>query len=304
MKKNSNHIDVYQLVTDKIIEKLEQGCVPWRQEWHGTIDGAFNRVTKKPYSILNQMLLDHDGEYASFNQWKKLGGHIKSGEKAETVVFWKINRYIETETNDAGENETHVKTIPFLRYYKVFHISQVEGVKPLDVMPSAVNPIDRAEEIIENYVTKDHLHLQRDRISSKAYYSPSIDTVVVPKMEQFNDQAGFYATLFHELTHSTKHPTRLNRANDGISPFGSEEYSKEELVAEIGSANMMRILGIDTSKSFDNSASYIENWLQVLKNDKKFIVSASSQASKATEYILKFTGDVETDEDTEEDTEE
>lgn len=290
----NNHIDVYQIVTDRIIEKLEQGVVPWHQEWHGTIDGAFNRITKRPYSLLNQMLLSKDGEYASLKQWNKLGGHIKPGEHGEVVVFWKMQGYSQVHTEvDADGNETQVvkmKQIPLLKYHKVFHISQVEGVKPLEISkPVGNNPIERAEEVIKNYVENDHLTLINSVPSNRAYYSPVLDKVVVPMLSQFENEQGYYATLFHELTHSTKHPTRLNRSNDGLAFFGSEDYSKEELVAEIGSANMMRILGIDTEGTFNNSASYIENWLRVLKSDKKFIVSASSQASKATDYILKFT---------------
>lgn len=300
--KNNNHIDVYQMVTDRIIEQLEKGVVPWHQEWHGTIDGAFNRITKRRYSLLNQMLLEHDGEYASLKQWNKLGGRVKPGEHGELVVFWKIERYASTTTgiNDEGQEETLTtyKTIPYLKYYKVFHISQVEGVKPLEITkPVDNNPIEKAEEVIENYVTKDHLKLRRDQPSNRAYYSPGADLVVVPMLSQFENEGGYYSTLFHELTHSTKHKSRLNRSNDCLAFFGNEEYSKEELVAEIGSANMMRILGIDTEGTFNNSASYIDNWLQVLKNDKKFIVSASSQASKATDYILKFTDGEETEDD-------
>ena len=294
---NNNHIDVYQIVTDRIIAKLEQGVVPWQKEWHGSIDGAFNRVTKKPYSLLNQFLLSHDGEYASLSQWHKLGGRLKENESSEIVVFWKMQeKWAKTTETDEDGNETTKrvkKYIPFLRYHKVFHISQIEGVKPLDVKTrEVVNPIERAEEVISNYVTKDHLKLTNDHPSDRAYYSPGRDEVVVPMMNQFDRENAYYATLFHELTHSTKHPTRLNRANDHLAFFGSEDYSKEELVAELGSANMMRVLGIDTEGTFNNSASYIDNWLSVLKNDKKFIVSASSQASKAADYILKFTDEV------------
>ena len=289
-----NNIDVYQIVTDRIIAKLEQGVIPWRREWHGTLDGAFNRISKKPYSLLNQMLLSHDGEYASMKQWNQLGGRIKKGEKGEVVVFWKMlqSRSSHTEVDADGNEEQvmKVKQIPVLKYYYVWHISQVEGVEPLDVKPSSnLDPITRAEEIIDNYVSKDHLRLTNDRPSNRAYYSPSLDEVVVPMLGQFDHANEYYSTLFHELTHSTKHRSRLDRSNDQVSPFGSEEYSKEELVAEIGSANMMNLLGIETPATFNNSASYIDNWLQVLKNDKKMIVSASSKAQKATEYILSFT---------------
>ena len=292
MKTNTN-VDVYQIVTDRIIAKLEAGVVPWRKEWHGTIDGAFNRITRKPYSLLNQMLLSKDGEYASIKQWNKLGGRVKKGEKGEIVVFWKMNQYHKShiEINEDGEEEQviEVKNIPTLKYYYVFHISQIEGVKPLDIQkPTNVDPIGKAEEVIANYVKKDGLKFQNNVPSNRAYYAPAIDKVVVPMLSQFDKANEYYATVFHELTHSTKHPKRLDRSNTGVSAFGSEDYSKEELVAEIGSCNLMNIIGIETEGTFNNSASYIDSWLHALKNDRKLIVSASSQAQKATDYILKF----------------
>lgn len=119
--------NVYQMVTDRIIEELEKGLIPWNKPWTGVRSGAFNRISKKPYSLINQMLLKHNGEYATFKQWQDLGGHVRKGEKSEIVVFWKI--YEKEEINDNGEKE--IKKIPLLRYYNVFHISQVEGVEPL-----------------------------------------------------------------------------------------------------------------------------------------------------------------------------
>ena len=121
---------VYEMVTDRIIAELEKGNIPWKRPWTGVRSGAYNRITKKPYSIINQILLKYSGEYATFKQWSELGGHIKKGEKSEIVVFWKI--YQKEETNEeTGEKE--VRKIPVLKYYNVFHISQVEGVKPLEV---------------------------------------------------------------------------------------------------------------------------------------------------------------------------
>lgn len=291
---NRTNTDVYQIVTDRIIAKLEAGVVPWHKEWHGVIDGAFNRITKKPYSLLNQMLLSKDGEYASLKQWNKLGGRVKKGEKGEIVVFWKMNQYLKshTEINESGEEEVvfETKQIPTLKYYYVFHISQIEGVEPLQIdKPSMADPIERAEEVINNYVKKDHLKFQNQMPSDRAYYAPARDEVVVPMLSQFDKANEYYATVFHELTHSTKHPSRLDRSNTGISAFGSEDYSKEELVAEIGSCNLMNICGIETEGTFNNSASYIDSWLRQLRNDRKLIVSASSQAQKSTDYILKFT---------------
>lgn len=278
-------INVYDMVTDRIIAELEKGNIPWRWQrpWTGVRSGAYNRITKKPYSIINQMLLKHSGEYATFKQWTDMGGHIRKGEKSEIVVFWKI--FESKETNpDTGEIE--IKKIPLLRYYNVFHISQVEGVKPLEVPFKEVEPIEEAEKIITMYVEREHIDFN-ECVSNKAYYSPLQDKVVVPMKEQYNLINEYYNTTFHELTHSTGHKSRLDRLEtEAIASFGSEEYSKEELVAEIGSATLMNVTGIETPKTFKNSTAYIQGWLQVLKNDNKFIVSASSKAEKAVNYIL------------------
>lgn len=120
--------NVYEMVTARIIAELEKGNIPWEKPWTGVRSGAFNRISKRPYSLLNQMLLQHSGEYATFKQWQELGGHVRKGEKSEIVVFWKIFEAEETNP-ETGEKET--KKIPLLRYYNVFHISQVEGVEPL-----------------------------------------------------------------------------------------------------------------------------------------------------------------------------
>ena len=185
---------------------------------------------------------------------------------------------------ETGEKE--VRKIPVLKYYNVFHISQVEGVKPLEVPFREVEPIEEADKIITMYVNREHLDF-KELPSNKAFYSPSCDRVVVPMKEQYENINEYYSTTFHELTHSTGHKSRLDRLETGaIASFGSETYSKEELVAEIGSASLMNMLGIETPQTFKNSTAYIQNWLQVLKNDNKFIVSASSRAEKAVNYIL------------------
>lgn len=277
--------NVYDMVTDRIIAELEKGQIPWQKPWTGVRDGAYNRITKRPYSLLNQMLLQHRGEYATFKQWQDLGGHVRKGAKSEIVVFWKI--FESKETNpDTGEIE--IKKIPLLRYYNVFHISQVDGVEPLapEHLNDEVEPIEAGDKIINDYINREHLNFVECK-SNKAYYSPSNDTVVVPLKEQYNLINEYYSTTFHELTHSTGHKNRLNRLQSGaVSAFGSENYSKEECVAEIGSATLMSIAGIETPKTFRNSTAYIQNWLQVLRNDNKFIVSASSKAEKAVNYIL------------------
>lgn len=277
--------NVYEIVTARIIAELEKGNIPWEKPWTGVRSGAFNRISKKPYSLLNQMLLQHSGEYATFKQWSELGGHVKKGEKSEIIVFWKIFEAEETNP-ETGEKET--KKIPLLRYYNVFHISQVEGVEPLapEQLNDEIEPIEEADKIITDYINREHLNFTECK-SNQAYYRPSDDSVVVPLKEQYKNINEYYSTTFHELTHSTGHKNRLNRLQTGaVAAFGSETYSKEELVAEIGSASLMNIVGIETPKTFKNSAAYIQSWLHVLRNDNKFIVSASSKAEKAVNYII------------------
>ena len=154
-------------------------------------------------------------------------------------------------------------------------------------MPFAeVEPIEEADKIITEYVEREHITFD-ECASNEAFYSPSRDRVVVPMKEQYTNINEYYSTTFHELTHSTGHKNRLDRLHTGAdAAFGSETYSKEELVAEIGSASIMNLLGIETPQIFKNSAAYIKNWLSVLKNDNKFIVSASSKAEKAVNYIF------------------
>lgn len=278
-------INVYELVTNRIIEQLENNIVPWEKPWSGTLDGAFNRVSKKPYSILNQMLLKYDGEYASFKQWKDLGGHIRKGEKSEIVVFWKM--YPIKEKQDDGTEI--IKTIPLLKYIKVFHISQVDGVEPLkQKVTHDIEPIDKAEKILNDYWNRENITIEHVK-GDKAFYSPMFDKIQLPLFEQFKQSEEYYSTAFHESIHSTMKTSRCNRQEDRkgkVVSFGSEEYSKEELVAEVGSAQLMNIVGIETTKSFRNSTAYIQSWLKVLRNDNKFIVSASSKAEKAVNYIL------------------
>lgn len=278
-------INVYELVTNRIIEQLENNIIPWEKPWSGTIDGAFNRVSKKPYSILNQMLLKYNGEYATFKQWQELGGHIRKAEKSEIIVFWKM--YPIKEKQDDGTEI--IKTIPLLKYINVFHISQVDGVEPLkQKVTHDIEPIEKAEKILNDYWNRENITIEHVK-GDKAFYSPMFDKIQLPLFEQFKQSEEYYSTAFHESVHSTMKTSRCNRQEDRkgkVVSFGSEEYSKEELVTEVGSAQLMNIVGIETTKSFRNSTAYIQSWLKVLRNDNKFIVSASSKAEKAVNYIL------------------
>ena len=275
--------DLYQEITNRIVAKLEEGIIPWHKPWNGITTGAYNRVSKKHYSLMNQMLLQHDGEYATFAQWSKLGGKIRKGEHPEIVVFWKM---LDTEEKNS-DGEIVKKKIPLLKYYNVFHVSQIDGVEPLEREIIEHEPITEAEAIISAYDNRESIKME-DVIGNKAYYAPLRDYLCVPVKEQYEDINEYYSTKFHEMVHSTGHRSRLNRFEDNLklAPFGSEDYSKEELIAEIGSACLMSYIGIETDKTFKNSAAYIQSWLRVLKNDKRFIISAAGKAQKAVQYII------------------
>lgn len=276
--------DIYQEVTDRIIEQLKEGNIPWNKPWTGLASGAFNRVSKKPYSLLNQMLLKHDGEYASYKQWQSLGGQVKKGEKSEIVVFWKIIQV--EEENSKGE--TVKKSVPILKYYRVFHISQVDRVKPLEVGAGVEHePIEVAENIKRGFMEREGIDIH-EVAGDRAFYSVACDHIVMPLMEQFKDVNEYYSTLFHEASHATGSKHRLGRfdMDAKIAAFGSPEYSKEELVAELSSSFLMSHCGIETENTFRNSAAYIQGWLSALSNDKRMIVSAASRAEKAAKWVL------------------
>ena len=270
-------MDLYKEITERIMTQMENGVIPWHKPW---ISGkAISRTTGKPYSLLNQMLLGKPGEYITFKQCQQEGGQVKKGEKAQMVVFWK---WIEQEDEETGEK----KEVPFLRYYNVFHISQCEGLKPKYeiTLPGTTEPNDTANEIIYDYLSRSGVTLNHES-GDRAYYRPATDTVVIPDRKQFAETAEFYSTIFHELAHSTGHESRLNRL-EKTAFFRTDTYSKEELIAEIGAATLVNHCGMETSSSFRNSTAYIQNWLSVLKNDKRFIVSAAGKAEKAINLIL------------------
>ena len=293
--------DTMQIVTDRIIDEMEAGIIPWHRPWCMVDEGAYNRVSKRRYSLLNQMMLKHEGEYATFDQWVRLGGHIRKGEKAETVVFWKwqdeAKEGYDADRNDGkdtgddnGRNGTvdDRKRKPVLRYYHVFHISQVDGIEPeagKPVLHDENTPVEKAETLLQGYLSRECIHLE-ESLSNMACYVPGMDEIRIPRLSQFDSAASYYSTVFHEAVHSTGHSSRLARFGPLNEKYGSEEYSKEELIAEMGSAALLNRLGIGTEKTVRNSAAYIQGWLKVLKNDKRFVVSAASKAEKAARFIL------------------
>lgn len=301
-------MDVMTIVTDRIQEDLERGVVPWRKPWCSVTTGAYNRVTGKSYSVLNQLLLRHTGEYATYRQWTEAGGQIKRGAESECVVFWKWPDVTKADDDmvpegdcgtdngsldpadhrDRGADYLDHKKSPTLRYYRVFHISQVDGVEPRKrehVYPT--EPIAVAEDCLQRYLQREGIRFEAD-LSDEAYYSPGRDLIHIPSIVQYMPGAvvNYYATAFHEAVHSTGHVKRLAREGLKHASFGSETYSREELIAEIGSACILHSLGIDTEETMESTSSYIQGWLSVLNRDKRAIVFSASQAEKALKYIM------------------
>ncbi|MDQ6601010.1 ArdC family protein [Bacillus salipaludis] len=266
---------IYEIVTEKVIEQLEKGVVPWRKPWIN--GGAVNWKTQRPYRGINTFLLE-SGEYATFKQIQDAGGKVKKGEKSHIVVFWK---WIEKENEESRE----IEKIPYLRSYRVFEINnQVEGLesKKKDTTFDH-DPIEKAEEIFKGFIDSPEYTFY----SGRAVYYPTVDKINCPPLKDFQKAEEFYSTLFHEMIHSTGHRRRLARL--GVTTqnvaFGDEVYSKEELVAEMGAAMLCGIAGIDNN-TLENSASYIQSWLRSLKEDSRLVVQAAAQAQKAADYIL------------------
>lgn len=288
-------MDVYKIVTDRICEEMKKGIIPWQRPWKGAkMDGttmAISYTSRRAYSFLNQMLLGEPGEYLTWNEVHKLGGKVNAGEKSRMVVFYSMVKKKATRVNDDGEEEEYTKQYPLLKYYNVFHLNQTSGIKSKIVAGEVVDveqDVDlRCEGIISHYLSiAEGLKFHNDKPSDRAFYRPSTDEVVVPMLSQYSHKGEYYSTTFHELVHSTMPKDRCDRVveNEG-SYFGNHAYSREELVAEMGSAMLCAIGGVETEKTFKNSVAYIHSWIKHLQNDPKMIVWAASRAEKAAAFI-------------------
>lgn len=271
-------MNVYETISEIVIKSLEKGAKPWVKPWFGTA-GAYNRVTKKTYSLLNQILLGRPGEYATFKQWQALGGKIRRGEKSSFVVFWKL---LEKEPEEDTEGKKQV--IPILRYYRVFHVEQVEGVESLaeSATKTDLHPIKEAESLLQSYLTREKIGLVN---GENASYSPVLDRIMIPRLEQFISSEEFYLSAFHEAVHSTGHKSRLDRSLVSFSD-NQKSYAAEELVAEMGAYAIMHKLGIETKDSSENSVAYLHDWAELIKADNHLVVNAASKAEKAVNFIM------------------
>ena len=283
MSTQNQTIDVYGIITKRIIEQLEKQVIPWRKPW---TEGGHpqNLFSKRAYTGINTWLLGSLGYaqnyFLTWKQIKAVGASVKKGEKGTMVVFWKR---IQQEQGKEATEQPKAKSI--LRYYHVFNIAQIDDlpeVITIPCSPDAVSGISSCDEIIERMPSAPVIRHGKQ----KAYYDPATDHINMPRQGSFDSLTAYYCTLFHELVHSTGHQSRLNR-KEIVEPskFGSDPYSIEELTAEIGACYLNSIAGV-VNREFDNSVAYIKGWIDQLRNDKRLIVYASGQAQRATDYIL------------------
>ena len=280
--------DPYAEVTARILAALEGGTVPWRHPWRAR--GLRNAVSHRPYRGINLLVLGltsmeasyDDARWLTYRQAEQLGGHVRRGEHGTRVIFWKWPA--RDEEREAGlDDERRGGDFPLMRLYTVFNVRQCDGLSlPDPESGGEFDPLEHAEAIVTGYA--DRPPVLHD--AEAAYYVPAQDEVHLPPRGAFRDADGYYATLFHELAHSTGHPSRLEREGyQESAPFGSPVYSREELVAEFAAAFLCQEAGIDASR-LDQSAAYIASWLRALKDDRRLAVAAAGQAQRAVDHIL------------------
>jgi antirestriction protein ArdC len=290
---DKKQINIYQEVTDRFIELLTRGVIPWRQPWnHSGI--PMNLLTKRPYRGVNTLLLASLGYeqnlFLTWHQIQDMGASVNKGEKGNLVVFTK------QVVQDVIVGDATVKEKKqFLKYYKVFNIAQCSGI-PVKMLPEfrtyESTSIEQCELVLQEYHTCPTIVHK----GSAACYVPKDDVVTMPKKKSFITIEDYYHTLFHELIHSTGHSSRLNRKEvmENTS-FGNDLYSFEELTAEIGAFHLSSYTGIADDAQFENSGAYIDAWIQKLQADNRIIIKASSAAQKSVDYILNRVESTEND---------
>ncbi len=300
-KKNALDTDVYQEVTDKLIQLLENGTIPWKQLFKTSEYGfAQNFFTKHQYTGINWFLLNFIAEYEvpyylTWKQIQKLGGKIIKGSKAEYIYY--VNFYCTnedgkklsaTEIRTAEENETPIQKRPYLKRYTVFNISCTEGIeweKPT-LEKQEIWPIGHCESLLDAMEEAPKIQFSDE---NRAYYAPLLDYINMPKLQQFEEHGAeaYYRVLFHELIHWTGHRSRL--ARKGILQMKQKDkmiYAEEELIAELGACVLAALTGIQKENLLHNSAAYLQSWLACMKEDKRFIFRVAPQAESAVKYIL------------------
>lgn len=287
MKKKTQP-SVYDIATGRIIALLEAGVAPWRKPWSGSSQSLapMNYQSKRPYSGINFFLLSacyDDPYFLTFHQVREMGGKVAAGARSAPVFFWKW-LYKDAAGRLVPTREESTEQIPFLRYFPVFNAADIEGINFVYPPAAALQPHERighCEALVASTGARIEPH------SYRASYSPALDRICMPELQQFVCPQEYYATLFHELGHWTGHASRLGRFEPGDAPaaFGSAEYSREELIAEMCAAFLCARCRIDTPELTANSAAYLQGWIQALRGDSRLVVTAAAQAQKAADLI-------------------
>ncbi|RWG57962.1 MAG: DUF1738 domain-containing protein [Mesorhizobium sp.] len=281
--------DTYQRITDTIIEQLESGTKPWIRPWRGNTRRSSiipRRATGEAYRGINVIMLWVAGQmfgyeentWMTYRQAQDLGGQVRKGERGSLVV-----KYGTFTPKDDEDHED--RTIPYLKGYTVFNVEQIEDLpdrfhSPAEELPSAPVPhIETVETFVKNTGAKVSYG------GTKACYRPSIDDILMPDRDRFDSEVHLYSTLLHELGHFSGAKHRLDR--DLTGRFGNEAYAMEECIAECTAAFLCADLGVDHDPR-DNTAAYLANWLTVLKNDKRAIVTAAAKAQSAADYLHRL----------------
>ena len=285
---------IYQSVTDRIVQALEEGTVPWRQTWAG--GGVPLRMSNgKAYRGVNVFLLALSGYgspwWGTYEQIKKLGGQVRKGEKSTTVVFWTKKKITERDPDTGEEQE---KNIFLLRFYRVFNAEQADDL-PEKFFPvhHAQDEFDvhlAAQDVLDGYLSRES-GLSLEHRGNQPQYRPDADSILLPRPKAFESPADYYDTAFHEAGHSTGHSSRLNRdeITSGYTHFGSNKYGREELVAEMTAAMINASVGIDSAKINTNNAAYVAGWLSKIKGDSHLVIQAAGRAQRAADRILGTT---------------
>jgi antirestriction protein ArdC len=282
---------IYEEVTAKIVEQLEKGVALWRKPWaDGPLQMPRNAVTNRPYSGINVWLLWmaseangwSSGRWATYRAWNRLGGHVLRGAKGTKVTYYNVT---DKETTDPKTGQEKTEKQFFLRTYTVFALDQCGG-DALDSLRTPAPTKDFADfDPAERAISATGADIRHG--GERAFYVPASDFIKLPPKASFATEADYYSTALHELTHWSGAAHRLNRL-DKLARFGDDAYAAEELVAEMAASFLTAALEVPNTSAMSNSASYLADWLRVLRADSRAIFTASSAASKASDYILAF----------------